>query len=221
MRARRGSRRKAGVRAAGSPTPRRRWPRHRGSVRYLGPFKFEFQRPGRRACARGRAGPRPRAGSRGSAALGRVASCGPPPSPAWLGTLPPLNCLRRAPAATHAPTHAPAGPSVTPAARPAFLLGGPYEPGPGPGWPSSLTVICLLPPEEASDCEPDPPEGLLWWVPTPAPSNSSLVHGENEPTVVDRATSSLTGPSGSDPSPLYPVSALGTLEKPSGSVFHI
>lgn len=129
------------------------------------PFKFEFQRPGRRACARGGRGPAafvpaPEPGHvTRRPELGPVPSCRPPPLPSWVGTLLPLNCLGRAPAATHAPTHALAGPFAVqsaPAAPPSSSAGVtspvrvPLVLGPN--------VICLPLPEEALDCKLDPSE---------------------------------------------------------------
>lgn len=86
------------------------------SVGYHRRSNFEFQRPGRRACARGgrgragRACPRPRSWSRDAPKLWLGWSCEPALSSARVETLLPLNCLGRAPCG-HARTHAcPSGP---------------------------------------------------------------------------------------------------------------
>lgn len=115
------------------------------SVGYHGRSKFEFQRPGRRACAR--------VGGTGRAALVPAPDLGHVvrPSSGWSGAVRLLsprlgwrrfclrNCLGRAPCC-HARTHACPSrsfPGSVSSRRPAFFLGGPYEPRPAL-WPLGL-----------------------------------------------------------------------------------
>lgn len=123
-----------------------------------------------------------------------VPSCWPPWS-LWVGSLLPLNCLGRAPAAPLAPTHALAGPFVVPsapAALPSFSVGltNPVRVslalGPDVIWTASLTLL-----KDHSGGSPHSHS-----------VTSSLSLGKI--TVIDRATNSFTGPSVSDPSYLYP-----------------
>lgn len=99
-----------------------------------------------------------------------VPSCWPPWS-LWVGSLLPLNCLGRAPAAPLAPTHALAGPFVVPsapAALPSFSVGftNPVRVslalGPDVIWTASLTLL-----------------RPLWWVPPLAFSDEFFVLGKN------------------------------------------
>lgn len=192
------------------------------SVGYLGRSKFEFQRPGRRACARGgrgRAGcacpahklchvTRPRSDWSGAASTAL--------SSAWLETHLLLNCLGRAPchpARTHARSSGSFPGSVS-CRRPVFFLCGPYEPGPAL-WPLGL----ILPPEEGLDCQLDLLRDHSGGFPHYQPVTSSLFWGKRDDS--NRRCNEFVHRPFSFKSQSNPKPAVRTLERKDNRKVHI